>query len=189
MKGENMITELEKMERAKMYIDKMSEGINPVTNTYAGENDTINNERISRCLSYVSEILGKVIANDGKVGKSVKANRNRFFITDEQRKKFSPRTKNCFADDIAQDINAITKENNTTKFHGQWIREWLYSIGMMISSQQSKTVTEAGEAVGIISEQRYNDNKGEYYVSVFTPEAQIFIMDNIETIIAHHYRD
>ena len=102
-----MITELEKMERAKMYIDKMAEGINPITNEYAPENDTINNVRISRCLFYVSEILEKVIANGGEVTQAVKStggSRNFFFITDEQLDRLSPRENSCYAKDIAEDI-------------------------------------------------------------------------------------
>ena len=59
------MTELEKMQRAKMYIDKMANGINPIDDTAAPENDVINNVRISRCFFYVSDILRQVIENGG----------------------------------------------------------------------------------------------------------------------------
>ncbi len=185
-----MITELEKMERAKMYIDKMSEGINPVTNEYASGNDTINNDRISRCLSYVSEILEKVIANGGEVTQIVKStggNRNFFFITDEQLERLQPRDNACYANDIADDIKAVTAENNTAKFQGMWITEWLVSVGMLEQTEKGRCASEAGESIGIISQLRQSIQKGEHFVNMYSPEAQQFIFDNIYAVIEFHY--
>ena len=59
------MTELEVMQRAKMYIDKLANGINPIDDTAVSENDVINNVRLSRCFFYVSEILRQVIENGG----------------------------------------------------------------------------------------------------------------------------
>ena len=185
-----MITELEKMERAKMYIDKMCEGINPITNEYAPENDTINNVRISRCLFYVSEILEKVIQNGGEVTQVVKSaggSRNLFFITDEQLDRLSPRENSCYANDIADDIKAVTAENNTTKFQGAWITEWLVSIGMLMQTEKGKCATEAGEAIGVESQLRQSIQKGERFVNLYSPEAQQFIFDNIYAVVDFHY--
>lgn len=50
---------------AKDYIDDLAKGINPFTKEEVNENDIINNVKISRCLFYVSEILGEVISNGG----------------------------------------------------------------------------------------------------------------------------
>ena len=44
------MTELEKIERAKTYIDKLANGINPVDDTMAPDADIINNVRLSGCL-------------------------------------------------------------------------------------------------------------------------------------------
>ena len=67
------MTELEILKRAKLYIDKMANGKNPITDEEAGENDVINNVRVARCLFYVSGVLDKVIASGGEVeGKAKK---------------------------------------------------------------------------------------------------------------------
>ncbi|MBP5166657.1 MAG: hypothetical protein ILP09_05290 [Oscillospiraceae bacterium] len=55
-KGEVYMTELETLQRAKMYLDKLANGIDPLTDRPAGENDRIHQARISRCLFYVSDI-------------------------------------------------------------------------------------------------------------------------------------
>ena len=55
------VTELEKIEYAKSFIDKLANGINPLDNTPIPEDDIANNVRISRCFFYVSGILEDVI--------------------------------------------------------------------------------------------------------------------------------
>lgn len=72
------MTELEKMQRAKMYIDKLANGINPIDDKQVSDEDAINNVRISRCLFYVSDILEQVISRKNKKIKSKK--RAVFFI-------------------------------------------------------------------------------------------------------------
>ncbi len=57
---ENM-NELDALKYAKMFIDKMAHGINPLTNQSVPQTDLIANQRISKCLSYVSDILQEKI--------------------------------------------------------------------------------------------------------------------------------
>lgn len=59
------MTELEKIERAKMYMDKLANGINPIDESRAPNEDIINNVRLSSCFFYVSDILRQVIENGG----------------------------------------------------------------------------------------------------------------------------
>ena len=66
------MTELEKMQREKMCIDKLANGIDPLTDNEMTDDRTLNNVRVSRCLFYVSEVLGKVIDNGGEVGRKSK---------------------------------------------------------------------------------------------------------------------
>ena len=64
------MTELEIMQRAKMYLDKLANGINPVTDQPASDSDCINQVRISRCLFYVSDVLRRVAVFESGVEKS-----------------------------------------------------------------------------------------------------------------------
>ena len=59
------MTELEKIAYAKTYIEKLANGINPLTNQAVPDDDLINNVRISRCLFYVSDILRRIVENEG----------------------------------------------------------------------------------------------------------------------------
>ena len=40
------MTELEKIERGKMYMDKLANGINPIDDTMTPDDDLINNVRV-----------------------------------------------------------------------------------------------------------------------------------------------
>ena len=48
------MTELEKMERAKMYLDKLANGIDPITDQELPDDTVLNNVRLARCFFYTS---------------------------------------------------------------------------------------------------------------------------------------
>ena len=64
-KEEAMATELEILIHAKGYLDKLANGINPLTDEPLPETDVVNQVRISRCLFYVSGVLRQVIEQGG----------------------------------------------------------------------------------------------------------------------------
>ena len=80
------MTELETMQRAKMYLDKLAQGIDPITNQEVPEDSILNNVRLARCFFYVSDVLEQVIANGGVIGGKPKL--QAFSITMEQLSKF-----------------------------------------------------------------------------------------------------
>lgn len=55
------MTEQEKLQRAKYYIDCLANGVNPLDGTAVPEQDVVNHVKVSRCLFYVSDILRKQI--------------------------------------------------------------------------------------------------------------------------------
>lgn len=65
------MTDREILCRAKEYIDKLANGIDPLTDSPVNENDIVNNIRISRCLFYVSNVLNRVIANGVHLKKNI----------------------------------------------------------------------------------------------------------------------
>lgn len=176
------MTELDKMKRAEMYIKKMAEGINPLTDEPACDDDMINNVRISHCLYYVSDILRQVIANGGVVG-SKPSGSTPFFLTDEQRAQLVPFDRPAVASEIVKKINDLTAENNCRKFNIRWISEYFISLGMLELYGSSRIPTESGAGFGIISENRTSPSRGDYTVNLYSPEAQQFIIDNIDAIV------
>ena len=58
------MTESEKIAYAKVFIDKLANGINPLDDTPIPEDDLANNVRLSRCFGYVSLLLARMIRQE-----------------------------------------------------------------------------------------------------------------------------
>lgn len=52
--------DLEKIACARSDIQKLANGINPMSGQEGSEGDVVNHVRISRCLFYVPDILGQI---------------------------------------------------------------------------------------------------------------------------------
>lgn len=182
------MTEFEKMQRAKMYIDKMANGINPIDDTPAADSDMINNVRLSRCLFYVSDVLRQVIDNNGVIGK-VKSSKKAFFLSADSIYNFSFSETPIPVSEITKRLNDLADLEVCHKLKHSAITNWLISIGALeirelADGRNTKRPTEQGKELGISSEKRTSMN-GEYVVVVYSRDAQQFILDNIEAIVAN----
>ena len=181
------MTNLEIIQRAKIYMDKLANGINPLDDTTLSENDIVNNIRISRCLFYVSDVLRQVIENGGSVIKK-KTPKKDFNITFEEVQKFSFSDTPITISEIARRINKIPQNENMKKISHKHLTDWLISVELLqleISpdGKSAKRPTESGRKLGITTEIRHSMN-GDYTVVLYNLSTQHFIIDNIEAIIA-----
>ena len=99
------MTELEIMQHAKLYLDKLANGINPLTNQPAADSDCINQVKISRCLFYVSDVLRRVIDNGGDIGKAERIKKKTFSISHETLKNFRLSSTPISVSEITKRIN------------------------------------------------------------------------------------
>lgn len=180
------MTELEKLERAKMYIDSLADGVNPLDKSRVSDSDIINNVRISRCLFYVSDILRQVIENGG-VGSPVRfGGKKPFDLSPEQRQSLIPDDGVVTVKNMTEKINSLIDESNTVKLKATTIGAWLVSIEMLeiVTDEKGKNAkrpTEAGRAAGIYTEERIGQY-GAYTIVCYSKEAQQFIFDNIDAL-------
>ncbi len=70
--------------RAKVYVDKLANGINPLTDENVPENDVVNEVKVSRCLFFVSDVLRQVLENGGSVQGGKRRRREKFFMTADE---------------------------------------------------------------------------------------------------------
>lgn len=181
------MTELEIMQRAKVYIDQLANGINPIDGTCVADSDVINNVRISRCLFYVSDILKRVIDNGGSIGKK-KVAKGPFFLPSEAAKGFRFSKAPITVSEIVKHINSLADSERCCQLKLTSVTTWLIEIGALevittADGKNTKLPTAQGTELGILTEKRMGQ-RGEYTVVVYNIEAQRFIIDNIEAIIA-----
>ncbi len=184
------MTELEKLEYTKSFIDKLANGINPLDDTPIPEGDLLNNVRLSRCMFYVSDILRQVIENGG-TQKQKKAPKLHFSITLEQLSKYAFSEYPISVSEIAKKLYSLAENESMDKLTYKDITAWLLQVGMLCerpnsNNKMKKYPTVEGHQLGISYENRQG-SQGEYEVVVYNKEAQQFILDNIEAVIALKY--
>lgn len=183
------MTDLEIMRHAKGYLDKLAKGINPLTDQEVPENDIINNVRISRCLFYVSDVLRQVIENGGVIGAPAKRGELApYALPFEKRGRYPFGDWPLSASQIAQRLNELVDLETMQKLKITSITKFLLQSGLLFEEEgpggnKNKRPTEAGRKLGISTAQRTGQN-GEYTAVIYDRQAQQFILDNLDAIIA-----
>ena len=158
------MTEKDKIILARKYIDYLSHGFNPIDESPVGKDDIVRNERISRCLIFVSEILGKVIENDtvtqGRATNKRTGKKEAFFLDEAERRRFGFSDTPVSVSDIARGLSSLRDESRYTVLSGAAITEWLTVNGFLVEkiTDDGKSryfETDEGKRLGILSEKEY----------------------------------
>ena len=182
-----MATELEMLERAKVYMEKLANGINPISDTEVRDDDCINNVRLSRCFFYVADVLGKVIDNGGIIAPvRKKSGTIPFSITDEQLGRFEFSDNPISISEIAKRINRLTANADVKNITYNNIADWLVSVGVLevqeINQSKRRVASASGARLGITMEKRIGSD-GEYMAVMYDKQAQQFIIDNMDAVV------
>ncbi|MBQ4509782.1 MAG: hypothetical protein II984_03570 [Clostridia bacterium] len=182
------MTEIETLKRAKMYMDKLAIGINPIDDKEVPENDVASNTRLLKCFSYISGVLTTLIKNEERKETYIpKAKRSPFYISPEEIEKFEFSKTPIFVSDVAERINRLI-ENHVKKLPVNALSRWLIETELVeeiFVNQVGRPIrkpTKLGEEIGITSEKRISKSGNDYFVMLFSESAQRFIVDNIYCI-------
>ena len=178
------MTELETMQRAKVYLDKLAQGIDPITDQAVAEGDSLRNPRLSRCFQYVSGVMEKVILNGGQVGSVEKAP---FTITPEQLAKVQLTGEPLRIADFVDRILQATNYEGMKKLSPVKLTNWLLKKGFLTQEQgpdgKSRRIpTAEGKQLGI-SSKMCEYRGGEYLGIFYNIQAQNFLLDHMPSII------
>ena len=130
------MTELEIMQHAKGYLDKLAKGIDPLTDQEVPEDDVINNVRISRCLFYVSDVLRQVIENGGVIGAPAKKGELApYALPYEERSRYTFGEWPLSASQIAQRLNELVDLSAMQKLKTTSITKFLLQSGLLFEEE------------------------------------------------------
>lgn len=182
------VDEIEKITKAKMYIEKLANGENPINNQKVADNDVVNNIEVTRCLFYVANILGDIVRNKGKFQLDM-PDKVPFIVSQEQLDKFEFSETPITISEICKRLNSLVDSNYIMQLKLNCITEWLVSIEILYndissSGKKRKLPTENGINMGIIMEQRVSQY-GPYEAVLYNLNAQHFIIDNLDAIIKY----
>ena len=187
------MTEHEKIAYAKSFIDKLANGINPLDDTPIPDGDVVNNVRLSRCFFYVSSILEKEIERTRKQEtREKKSEILPFSITPEQLQQYvyspTPISVSAMGKKINWLVREDIEENRMKKFPSRNVYNWLQALGMIEwrewdYGKLKRFPTAEGESIGLVLKIWENYGRRTPVVNL-SEEAQHFIIDNIEAILA-----
>lgn len=171
-------------------MDKLSNGINPISGSRVHEDDIVRDSRIISCFEYIAQVLERDIENEEKPSAPTNRKRGRkaFYITPEQFAQLRVNYGKCKVSDIANEINRVSSGNDSRKMQAVWINDWLESLGLLMKNHAgSRVPTADGNDIGITSELHKSAWGEEYYTNCYSVQAQTFIYDNLEAILALRY--
>lgn len=192
------MTEMEILQRAKEYVEKLAQGIDPISGAEVPEEDVINNVRVSRCLFYVADVLRQVIENGGVRAEPVRSEplpstirrgeKTPFALTLEQREQYDFGDRTATVSAIVQQLNGFPDPDVMQKLKTASVTSYLLQTGLLAEEvkpdgKKSKRPTEMGRKLGISTSLCQGPN-GPYALVVYDRQAQQFILDNLDAIAA-----
>ena len=183
------MTNLEKLSNAKDYMDKLSNGINPVSDEMLTKDALLGNIDLSRCFFFVSDVLRQIIENGGVIGNR-RQNYSKlepFNLSDEQREKIEITENPAMIRRFIESINSLIDAETMRKLKVTAVTKWLVDNGLLseeiFDEKKRKKPTKKGEKLGIYSEQR-ESFRGSYLAILYKESAQRHILENLNEIIA-----
>lgn len=186
------MTDLEKIQYTKNFIDKLANGINPLDDSPIPDGDLFNNIRISRCMFYVSSILGKVIEEGSNYLNKNKSNVVvDFTIGEKDLEKYHYSESPIPISTITKKINEEILWDTPNKIDYKTIQNWLIinnylQIVVDITGHNKTVETKNGLLIGIFSEIRENNGR-TYKVILYNKDAQAFIIKSLNEIIKNRH--
>jgi hypothetical protein len=123
---EIMIKDIEKIEKARLIIQKIADGTNPINGQPVEADSFLHDSRITRCFYFISEVLEAVV-------KGTYSNKkiNDFVITDEQKNKVVFTEGNIGVNEAARCINLQLNPLMSKKVTGAQLNKGLKRLGIL----------------------------------------------------------
>ena len=192
---------LQVIQRAKSYMDMLAKGIDPISGELVNNDSALHQERLQKCFLFVSEILDEVIKTNGIVsmpatessqGYTAVKKKAVFSINPQQRSNIRITNNPIIPSVFIKNINSVVDAENMEKLSLTTINKWLLKQGYLAESKVAtgvnknvKTVTPLSAQIGVIEQTVVDQKTGEAKTQLlFSRQAQEFLLENIESIIA-----
>ncbi len=179
--------EMEKLEKALLYVERIAEGNNPIGNEPAPYDAVLNNPDIIRSMFFAKEVLSELKQNGGVIGKT---------YSSSKKKDFPIETLAAFQFAERKTITRLTEQLNSgintdeyQKIKYKTITDWLKENGYLQEKedeQLGKKVTLAttkGQAIGIRHSLQTGMNGSSYYRVEYNKSAQEFVVQNLPEML------
>lgn len=116
--------DMEKLEKAIIYVDRIADGKNPVTNVLAEDDLVMNDPNIIRCMFFIKEALKAIKDNGGFVGRVPEIKKKDFPVEKLASFKFEEnKTITKFVDQMNEGVNGKEYYKITFKVITNWLKK------------------------------------------------------------------
>ena len=192
---------IELIERAKMYLKLLSDGVHPVSGDLIPGDSAFMDEKVKRCFLFISQILDEYVELSEKVERLevdkekatvVIAKKQEFSITQEQCDSIKLSKEPLTVLAFMKNVNSVIDSDNMEKLSSTRINKWLSEKGLVttekVQTVVNKTVYKPSDfatRIGIVEEEFVDKKSGEVKAQIKLSEsAQLFIIENLEEIIS-----
>lgn len=180
-----MVSEFEKLDKAKTVLIKIAKGIDPLSGEPINEESFLNDPRIIRCFYFITEVLDNV--SNGTYGKSSKM--MRFIISPEQKGIVALPEGLIGVTEFSKHINMCIDQSTSKKLSGVELNKRLKKIGVL--GEETNTATGKSRTVTNPDSKEYgfemitrSFNGSEYDMVVMNDTGKRYLMDHIEEIMS-----
>ena len=185
------VVDTKKLEIAIQYLQRITEGHNPVNNIPVDDDSVIKNPNVVRCMLFIKEVLEEVKRNDGYIGRRPRTNRD----SSKQEYPLEALKEFRYSEDksvtrLVDQINNLADMTVYQRITYIPITAWLKQNGYLGEEQTEENgkkrtvVTDKGREKGIRSELRRNAKDQEYVYITYGRTAQEFIVSNMDKILS-----
>ncbi len=180
-----MISEFEKISKAKLVLEKVARGIDPLTGEEITEESFLHDPRISRCFTFVAEVLENVLNG---VYSERASKIEQFVITPEQKASVVLTEGKIGLTEFTKCINECINLNFSKKLTNVELGKRLKKMGILgeVIGEKGKTRTVTNEnsaAYGFETITR-SFEEHEYQMVVINEQGKRYLMDHLEEIMS-----
>lgn len=179
--------DLKKLEVALTYIERMTEGHNPVTNQRVQEEDVLNNPNVIRCMYFIRDVLLQVKENKGIIGgRAASAKKEPFPF--EVLEKFQYE-KDKSISHLLKQVSGLAENENVKTIGYKVVTDYLKATGYLSeevnpeNNHKKTLITEKGMQMGLYPEHRISAYGEAYDVIMYNQAAQEFVVKNLERMV------
>jgi hypothetical protein len=180
-----MYYELEQLNQTKNVLERLAQGLNPLTGKMVEKESFLKHGEIGKCLAVAGEVVERLIRNGGRVNKT---RQTPFNITAAQKKAVQLPTGKIGVNEFSRCVNRCLSSDDSKKLTGVEINKRLKKLGILSTAKlpDGKTHTTINGKSGDYGfESEHRSYKGEEYEMVVMNEVgKQYLLDNLEVIMA-----
>jgi hypothetical protein len=178
-----MYSELGKIDKAKIVLQDIVNGVNPLSGKPIAKDNFVSDARITGCFNFITEVLDNVL-NGVYRNQKLSA----FIMTEDQKSKVTFPEGKIGVNEFSRRINAQLNLGVSKKLTGVELNKRLKKMGILseIITKEGKTrtvVNPQSAQYGLENEKR-SFNGVEYDMVVISDKGKKYLLDNLEEIMA-----